>query len=191
MSIFAAIADRAASFVMPVWAPWAAGALLVLGAYGFGTLHEARRGAAALEKYKGEQAAQTVKIVEKQVLVKGETEVRVVERIKKIYVQGAAIEANIPTYITPIDTSRFAVNDGWVRVIDAAWTGDAVGPAAESDREPAAVSIYSIATTQTQNATVCRAWREQALGWRAYYRDQQIAINGKAGNWWRAPPADP
>ncbi len=190
MSILTTIAGRAASFVMPAWAPWAAGVLLVLGAYGLGTLHEARRGAAALADYKGKQVAQTVKIVEKQVLVKGETQTRVVERIKKIYVQGATIETNIPTYITPIDTGRFAVNDGWVRIIDAAWAGNAVGPAAESDREPAAVPLDSIAAVQTQNATACRAWREQALGWRDYYRDQQIAVNGKAGDWWLAAPAN-
>lgn len=190
MNLIASASKRLASIAIPAWLPWLIGAIVLAGAYGLGTLHEARRGAKAFEEYKGKQVAQTAKIVEKQVFVKGNTEIRVVERVKKIYVQGAAIETNIPLYIKPADADRFAVNAGFVRVIDAAWSGDAVGPAAESDREPASVPLYSIASVQVGNATSCRVWREQALGWRTYYRDQQIAINGKAGTWYAISPPD-
>ena len=73
------------------------------------------------------------------------------------------------------------------RVLDAAWSGDPAGPASDSDREPADVPLDAIAAAEVGNATSCRAWREQALGWREFYAGQQVAINGKAGAWAAAP----
>lgn len=70
-----------------------------------------------------------------------------------------------------------------MRVLDAAWSGDPVGPASDSGREPAGVPLAAIAAIEAGNATSCRAWREQALGWRNFYAGQQVAINGKAGAW--------
>lgn len=188
MSILTSIAARAAGVVIPAWAPWAAGALLVAAAvgsaYGLGRVHEARIGADALAAYKGAEAVQAVKIVERQAEVKIVVQTKYVDRIQKIYVQGATIETNIPTYIQPADVERFAVNAGFVRVVDAAWTGESVGPASDLDREPAGIPLDEVAATQIGNATACRAWREQALGWREFYAGQQVAINGKAGEWW-------
>lgn len=183
MSIKSTIAARAAGFAIPAWAPWAAAALAVALSYGAGRLHEARIGAAALVKYQQAQVAQTVRIIEKQVEVKTVVETKYVDRIKKIYVQGETIEKHIPTYITPADTARFGVNAGFVRVIDAAWSGEPVGPASGADREPATIPLDEVAAVEAGNATSCRIWREQALGWREFYAKQQVAINGKAGAW--------
>lgn len=184
MSIFAGIAARAAGFVMPSWAPWAAAALVGMACtYGVGRVQEARIGAAALVAYQEAQVAQTVTIIQKQIEVVTKTEVVYRDRIKKIYVQGVTIEADIPKYITPADTDQFRVNAGFVRVVDAAWTGDPVGPAVESDHGPADVPLDEVAAAQVHNATTSRAWREQALLWRDFYARQQIAINGKPGPW--------
>ncbi len=187
MNIFttfaASAAKRAAGVAMPAWAPWAAAALAVALGYGTGRLHEARIGAAVLVKYQQAQLAKTVRIIEKQIEVRTVVETKYVDRIKKIYVQGETIEKHIPTYITAADTARFGVNAGFVRIIDAAWSGEPVGPATDSDREPAAIPLDEVAAVETGNATSCRVWREQALGWREFYAKQQVAINGKAGEW--------
>lgn len=187
MSIVAAVSARLADFALPAWAPWAAGALamtaLASGSYGLGRVQEARIGAKTLADYQGKQVAQTVRIVERQAAVKVVVETKYVDRIKKIYVQGERIETLVPQYITPGDTARFGVNAGFVRVVDAAWTGDPVGSPGDPDRKPAAVSLADVAGAEAGNATSCLAWREQAYGWRDFYARQQVAVNGRAGDW--------
>jgi hypothetical protein len=178
-----ALLARARAIALPWWAKWAAVAALLLAAYGLGRVHEARRGADAMVDYIGKQSKQSAVIVQRQVQVVTVTETKYRDRIQKIYVEGKQIEADIPKYITPADDDLFAVNAGFVRVVDAAWTGDPAGPAAESDREPAGVPLDRVAAVEASNATSCRAWREQALGWREFYAGQQVAINGRAGAW--------
>ena len=180
-----ALLGRLSGVVLPAWAKWVALGALVLAAYGIGRVHEARRGVDVFADYVGKQAAQTVRIVERQAKTDVIVQTKYVDRIQKIYVQGAAIETNIPTYIQPVDTDRFAVNAGFLRVVDAAWSGDAVGPAADSDREPAGGPLDDVAGAQAANATSCLAWREQALAWREYYARKQVDINGVAGAWYQ------
>jgi hypothetical protein len=182
--------DRLSGLVLPWWAKWGALAALVLAAYGMGRLQEAHRGADALLAYVGQQAAQSARIVTRQAKVVTVVETKYRDRIQKIYVEGKQIEADIPQYITPADAGLFAVNAGFVRVVDAAWAGHPVGPASDSDRGPAGIPLDRIAEVEAGNATSCRAWREQALGWREFYAGQQVAVNGRAGEWAQASAAD-
>lgn len=177
------VIQRARAVVLPWWAKWAALVVLLLAVYGLGRLHEARHGAASMEAYVSQQAAQTVRIAARQAKVVTVIETRWRDRIQKIYVEGKQIEVDIPKYIQPADDLRFAVNAGFVRVLDAVWSGDAAGPAADSDREPAGIPLDEVAAVQVDNATSCRVWREKTLGWRAFYAGQQLAINGRAGEW--------
>lgn len=185
-----AVLAKLRGVAVPAWAKWVALAALGLALYGAGRVHEARRGADAMLAYVGQQAAQTVRIIERQAKTDVIVQTKYVDRIQKIYVHGATIETNIPTYIQPADNDRFGINAGFMRVIDAAWSGYPVGPAADSDREPAGVPLDDVARDQVANATSCRTWREQALGWREYYASKQVDINGKAGAWYAAslPP---
>ncbi|MYM70529.1 hypothetical protein GTP45_27505 [Pseudoduganella sp. FT55W] len=168
---------------LPAYAKWAAAAALMAAAYGVGRLHEARRGADAMIAYQAKQTAQGVRIVERQGKVVTVTETKYRDRIQTVYVKGEEIEKSIPVYVQPADVGRFAVNAGFVRVLAAGWTGEAVGPARDSDREPAGVPLDDIAATEVHNATSCRAWRKQVIGWREFYAGQQVAINGQAGTW--------
>lgn len=193
MSIITAIAEKAAGVVLPTWAPWVAGALavcvLVAGSYGMGRVHEARIGAAALASYKENAAIQTVKIVQAEARVVIKTEIEYRDRIQKIYIQGVEIEKHITDYVKPADDAHFGVNVGFLRNIDAAWAGVPIGPAAESDREPAGIPLSEVAAVEAGNATSCRVWREQSIGWRQFYARQQVVINGKAGLWSENPEA--
>jgi hypothetical protein len=190
MNIISSIASKAAGIAIPAWAPWAAGALVVLAigasSYGLGRVHEARIGAAALASYKEKAAIQTVKIVQAEAKVVTKTETVYRDRIQKIYVQGAAIEKHITDYVQPADDVRYRVNVGFMRNVDAAWSGAPVGPPEDADREPSGIPLSEVAAIEAGNATSCRVWREQALGWRAFYADQQVVFNGKAGEWWAA-----
>jgi hypothetical protein len=183
MNATAASLARLRGIVLPAYVKWIAVAALLAAAYGLGRLHEARRGADAMAEYQAKQAAQTVRIGNRQAKVVTVTETKYRDRIKTVYLQGEKIESSIPIYVQPVDIGRFAVNVGFVRVLDAAWTGDAVGPAGDSDREPAGLPLDEVASVEVHNATSCRVWHEQALGWRDFYAHQQIAINGKVGTW--------
>lgn len=162
--------------VVPTWAKWAALAALLAAVYAQGRLDEARRGADA-------QVTNTVQVVQRQAKVVTVTETKYRDRIKTVYVKGETLEKSIPTFILAADNARFAVNAGFVRVLDASWSGTAAGPARDSDREPAGVPLDQVASAQGHNATSCRAWREKALGWREFYAGQQRAVNGKPGEW--------
>lgn len=131
------------------------------------------------EAYVRAQAAQTQRIEKAQTAVVHDVVVQYRDRIKTVYVKGEVIEKLVPQYITPQDDVRFGVNAGFVRLLDAAWAGDDPGPATGTDEEPAAIPLSVIADTETYNATVCRAWQEQALTVKELYRRLQAATNGK------------
>lgn len=171
--------STATNLLLPAWARLLTAAIvaacLLLAGWAFGERHA---GEAHLA-YVAAQGTQTQLIVRAQAQVVRQTEIAYRDRIKTIYVKGDAIEKFVPVYVTAADDARYGVNAGFVRLHDAAWSGDAAGAAAESDREPGAVSLAEVSAAIAHNATACLAWREQALGLRAHYAHLQAAINGK------------
>ena len=176
---------RTGQVILPWWAKWAALAVLVLAAYGMGRLQEARRGADAMVDYVAKQASATVVIVKRQVEVVAKIETQYRDRVQVIYKEGKQIENRIPDILTPDVDRRLPLPAGFVRILDAAWSGNAVRPADDSDGEPSAVPPSVVAANEADNATSCKVWRAQSLGWREFYAGQQVAINGKPGDWWR------
>jgi hypothetical protein len=163
--------------VVPLWARWL---VLIAAAVVFGTIVYNKGKQVEGEKhlaYVAEQAARSVRIVKAQQVVVTQTQIKYVDRIKTIYVQGDAIEKQVPIYITEADNAQFAVNAGFVRIYDAAWSGGDPGSAVDSDREPAGISLAQVAEVDVFNATACRAWREIALGQREYYIRLQSVTN--------------
>ncbi|WP_211441377.1 hypothetical protein [Collimonas humicola] len=163
--------------ILPWWVRWLA---LVSVAAVFGTIcynkgkqHEGEKHIA----YVNQQAEHSIKIAKAQQIVVTKTQIKYVDRIKTIYIKGETIEKQVPIYITQTDNVRFAVNAGFVRLYDAAWSGEDPGPAADSDREPAGVSLAQVAAVEAGNAASCRAWRELALGLREYYAHLQVTTN--------------
>jgi hypothetical protein len=125
------------------------------------------------------RVAQAVRVAQARERVVVKTEVKYRDRIRTIYQKGETIEKQVPVYVTRDDDSRCSINAGFVRTYDAAWTGEPAGPAAESDREPAGIPLSVVAETDAYNAAACRAWREQAIGLREFYRRLQAASVGQ------------
>ena len=145
---------------VPAWAYWFIAYLAALGAsYYLGYSQEAHRAAQRMAEYKNQQVAAAQVIVQKEVQVVTKTETVYRDRIQKIYIQGAQIEKLVTTFVQPADDARFSVNAGFVRIIDAAWAGAPDGPAFDSDREPASITVSAIAAVEAGNATSCLAWR--------------------------------
>ena len=171
------ILSKLANLVIPAWARWVSlacsGAILFL----FGQLHGERVAGQHHIDYVTAQAGQTVKVAHAQTKVVIQTEIEYRDRIQKIYVKGDVIEKEIPVYVTQADNDHCTINAGFVRSHDAAWTSAPAGPAADTDREPAAVSLADVGQAVAFNATACLAWREQSLGLREFYRKLQAATN--------------
>lgn len=163
--------------LLPRWMTYAALAALGLALYVLGRIDGARIEGAAHLDYVARQAGQALRIVKAQEKVVVQTEIRYRDRIKTIYVKGDVIEKEVPVYVTQADNDRCTVNAGFVRSHDAAWSGEPAGPAADPDREPAAISLADVGEVNAFNAKACRAWREQALGLREFYKRMQQATN--------------
>lgn len=159
--------------VWPWWARVGFVGLFALTFYAFGVTHGERVEGQRHIDYVNAQAQAAIKLVQRQQEVVVKTEVKMRDRVQVIYKQGEEIEKQVPIYITSIDDQRFAVSNGWVRLYDAAFAGEPPGPATELDHEPARISTAAIAEANAFNATACRQWREQALGWREFYSQLQ------------------
>jgi len=140
------------------------------------TLGQRRAGQAHVD-YVSAQAQRTAVITKGQTEMVIQTEIKYRDRIKTVYLKGETIERQVPVFVTPGDNSTFGVNAGFMRAYNAAWSGDDPGAAAESDRESSGIPLSEVAETDLHNATACRAWREQALGWRDYYQQLRAATN--------------
>lgn len=153
--------------------PWPARLLAISFAlvivFLIGQLHGERVAGLRHLDYVSAQAAQAAKIAQAQTKVVVETQVKYVDRIKTIYKQGDTIEKQVPIYVTAADDAGCSINAGFVRVYDAAWEGADPGSAGSTDREPAGISLATVAETNASNAASCHAWREQALALRELY----------------------
>jgi len=165
--------NKLSDAVVPSWARLLL--VLALGAvvYVLGLLQGERCAGQQHLDYVAAQAERTVAIGKAQTKVVVQTEIKYRDRIQKIYLKGEVIEKQVPVFVTPADDAVYGVNVGFVRAYNAAWAGDDPGPASDVDRESAGIPLSEVAETDVFNATVCRAWREQALGLRQFYRQQQ------------------
>jgi len=125
---------------------------------------------AALVASEAKAAAARAQLTQAQTQVVTQVEIRYRDRLKIVKEKGDTIIKEAPVYVTSEDSARFGVNIGFVRSYNAAFSGIAPRPPAESDRRPAGLPLTEIAQTNAFNASVCRQWREQALEWRQFYR---------------------
>lgn len=163
--------------VLPWWARWLCLAVAGAALYVLGMLQGERTAGQTHIDYLAAQAGRTVAIVKAQEKVVVQTEIKYRDRIKTVYVKGEEIEKLVPVYVTRDDDDRFGVNAGFVRSYNAAWSGEPAGGGADADREPAGIPLSEIAEVDAHNATVCLAWREQALGWREFYEGLRALKN--------------
>lgn len=166
------------AIIVPAWARWTAIAALALTCYGSGRLQEARRA-------QDQVAEKVVTLVRTQVQTVTKVETIYKDRVQKIYVQEKNLESLVPSVVPPAVDEHFAIPAGFLRLAAAGWSGATAGPASDADAEPSTVPFSELAAAEISNATSCRVWREQALGWRDFYARQQVTFNGRAGDWYQ------
>lgn len=160
--------------VLPTWARLGFIGMALLMVFGLGVRHgEKREGQKHLD-YISKQATASIKLMQRQQVVVTKIETKYRDRIKTIYLMGEEIEKSVKDFISPVADARCIVNNGFVRIHDAAWTNTPAGATSDTDGEPAGVSLVEVAEVEAHNAKACFAWREQALGWREYYEKIRI-----------------
>lgn len=163
--------------ILPFWGRWLALGAALAVMFLLGQIHGERIAGEAHTDYISKQAAETVAIAKAQNKVVIDTQIEYVDRIKTVYIKGAEIEKQVPVFVTPADNADCSIRTGFVRLHDAAWSGDDPGSAASTDREPAGISLAEVAEVTTANATICRHWREKALGLEAFYNKLKAVTN--------------
>lgn len=154
-------------------AKWGVIAALVSAFAGYFWFKGDEHGTQKLIDYQGKQATEAVRIGTARVLIVHEIEIKYVDRIQKIYVQGATIEKEVKVYVTAKDDAGCVVPVGFVREYNAAWSGAPAGSAAESDRGPSGVPLSTVAQADAGNAKACLIYKEQRDGVIEFYRKQQ------------------
>lgn len=156
--------------VLPAWARLGFIGMALLMVFGLGVRHgEKREGQKHLD-YISKQATASIKLMQRQQVVVTKIETKYRDRIKTIYLKGEEIEKSVKDFISPVADARCIINNGFVRIHDAAWTNTPAGAISDTDGDPAGVSLSEVAEVTAHNAKACFAWREQALGWREFYR---------------------
>ncbi len=154
---------------LPAWAKWAALAAAAVALYGLGRLDGVRIEGAKHSAYVAKQATQASVIQQARERVVTKVEIQYRDRIQIVREKGETIVKEVPVYVSAETDRRFPLPRGFVRVHDAAATGEPAGPAAEPDGEASPIVASAAAETVAGNYAECRRWREQVIGWQEFY----------------------
>lgn len=160
--------------------PWVRPALLAAAAaslYMLGVLRGVTTEGQKHVDYVIAQSGRSAALAAKQIQIVHDVEIQYRDRIRTIHLTGEKNVEAAPQLVTADDSRQCTVNAGFVRLHDAAWTNSIAAPAAESDREPTAVSLTDIAEADADNAASCHDWREQAIGLRIFYNQLRAVTN--------------
>ncbi|AMP13691.1 hypothetical protein [Collimonas pratensis] len=151
--------------------------LVLLLAYG---AHERGAIQAKWDKEKREQAQAVTEIQGQQEAVTTQTITQYVNRDRVVYVQGATITKQVPIYVTAQNNAQCVINNGFVRLWNAANTGvqlpDAAVPA---DGEASGVVLSEVATQHSVESTYTRRLEVQLETWQDWATGQQAAARIK------------
>lgn len=143
----------------------AASAALALGLWWFGH-HEFNRGE---EKCRADAVNAAADINAGQP--------KIIERLRTVYVPAETkiklvtktIVKEVPVYVTKSDDAACTINNGFVRVHDAAAHGELPGNPSGIDGEPSGVKLSAVAQTVADNYGTCRLALSRDAEWQDWY----------------------
>ena len=106
---------------------------------------------------------------------------KIIERLRTIYVPAEAkiktitqtVIKEVPVYVTKHDDSACVINNGFVRVHDAAATGELPGGPTGTDGEASPVKLSTVAETVTGNYGTCHIAMSRLTEWQDWYRQNK------------------
>lgn len=114
--------------------------------------------------------------------------VRVVTKYRTVTQQ---IVKEVPTYVTKADDARCVIPWGFVRIHDAAASGDVPAPTDQPLPAASDVTLSQTAAVLAGNYGLCLEWRTEAATWRDWYQRNAAAVNLTNGTpaspgWWQS-----
>lgn len=99
----------------------------------------------------------------------------VATKTQAIQVRTVEIIKEVPVYVTVEADRRCDLTDGFVRLHDAAATGNSPVPysAGQSPDASGGVEASAVAATVAENYGQCLAWKAQVEGWQSWYASQR------------------
>lgn len=106
---------------------------------------------------------------------------KLTERIRIVYVQKEAeikwrtkfIQGKVAEYVTPKDDAACTVNNGFVRVHDAAAKDAVPGSPAGTDGKPSGVALSTVSKTVAGNYGICHLAFSRLKEWQEWYAAQK------------------
>ncbi|QRX82261.1 hypothetical protein [Glaciimonas sp. PAMC28666] len=160
--------------ILPAWCYWlftVAALCLAANLHGRRTVH-AQWDA---DKDRKKQAIQT--IAAKQDIVTTQTITQYINRDRIVHVQGATLIQQVPIYVTKQNDLGCTINNGFVRLWNAANSGVQLpGTAARVDDQASGIGLSDVATRHSVEATYTRRLEVQLSGLQKWI-DRQRTIS--------------
>lgn len=109
-------------------------------------------------------------------------QVKIVERLRTVYLPAEAkiktvtqtTIKEVPIYVTKRDDAACVINNGFVRLHDAAAKGELPSGPAGTDGEPSGTQLSTVAETVTGNYGTCHLALSRLSEWQDWYRQNKI-----------------
>jgi hypothetical protein len=144
------------------------GLAIIAALVGFGALAGWHYGVsqvqAAWDKAKQRQERVVITTQLRDAVASVEVVTKYVDKIKVVREQGQTIIKQVPIYVTQQDDDRGVINVGFVRLWNAANTGNPPSAAGAADAQASSVRLSDVAIQHGLEASQCRAVEEQLIG---------------------------
>jgi len=160
------------SAVIPAPYKYAAIALLLIAYGGFCYV----KGASGVHKeWEADRLNQKLLVIKKQVQqaeVTTKVITQYVDRVQTVKEKGAEIIKEVPVYVTQYDNSRCIINNGFIRLHDAAVNSLYPGAATDIDETASTITLSRVIEVVTENYGICHETEEQLIGLQTWVINQ-------------------
>lgn len=122
-----------------------------------------------------QQALQAAATRERQARATVKVFTQYVDRVRVVREKGDTIIKEVPVYVPVQADAACTINRGFVRLHDAAATGELPEPARDADAAPAGIALSAVAGTVAANYQACHENAEQLRSLQAWVTEAVIA----------------
>tara|TARA_R110000868_G_scaffold353631_2_gene614807 strand:- start:185 stop:721 length:537 start_codon:yes stop_codon:yes gene_type:complete len=160
-------------------ARWAVLAIACLALWCHGWFKGDEHGSAKLVTYIGAQATASTKVQAKQVLVTEKVVKRYVDRVQVIKETGNEIEKVVTVAVTPKDDDACRINNGYLRLHNAAATDTVPAPTHPADGAASGLRLSQTLGVVAGNYSTCHETAARLIALQEWVREQYKLTNGE------------
>lgn len=154
------------NLVLPFWAKYVAGAVLIAAVFGFGYVKGIER------VYDKQQVADT-----KIIVTQGKVTTKVITKYIKVKEKQDPIDKEIvnegQAYAIDFPSDTYSFNNWYVRLHDSSVTGSVPPLSSGDDTDPSGISVAKQLNVAINNNIAGRQWKERALTCEEWAKEQE------------------